>query len=173
MVKNCAIFFDRDGILIKAPIDKNNKPKSIKQVNEIEFVEGIENICQYYKKNFYLIMITNQPDVSRKVNTLENVSNINNYVKKKLDLDDVFVCYCGDDNCFNRKPNPGMILKAKKKYNLDLKKSYFIGDRWRDIEASSKAGCISILLNYNYNEIIKIKPDFMVLKLKETMDIIK
>ena len=173
MVKNRAIFFDRDGILIKAPVDKLNKPKSIKKLNEINFIDSIDMICSVFRSDFYLIMITNQPDVSRNENSLKNVEDINKFIKKKLSLDDIFVCYCDDDSCPNRKPNPGMILKAKKKYNLDLKKSYFIGDRWRDIGASSKAGCKSILLNYNYNEIINIDPNFTVTNLRETIGIIK
>tara|TARA_B100000989_G_scaffold296756_1_gene280690 strand:+ start:725 stop:1246 length:522 start_codon:yes stop_codon:yes gene_type:complete len=173
MVKNRAIFFDRDGILIKAPIDNSNKPKSIKEVGEIEYVENITEVCRAYKSRFYLIMVTNQPDVNRKVNTLKNVQDINNEIKKKLELDDIFICYSDDDNCLDRKPNPGMIMKAQKKYQLNLKKSYFIGDRWRDIEASFNAGCKSILLNYNYSETINISPDFIIENLKQLKEIIK
>ena len=172
MVKKNAIFFDRDGVLIKAPVDQHNKPKSIKTYDQIEWADNINKICSFYKKNYYLIMVTNQPDVTRKVNSLKNVIRINAEIKKKLDLDDIFVCYC-DDTCSNRKPNPGMILNAKKKYNLDLKKCYFIGDRWRDVEASYNAGCESILLDYNYNEEIKIKPNFKIKNLKEIYGIIK
>ena len=172
MVKENAIFFDRDGVLIKAPVDSNNKPKSIKTHDQIEWIEDIENICSFYKKNYYLFMVTNQPDVARKKNSIKNIEKINYEIKKKLDLDDIFVCYC-DDKCFNRKPNPGMILNAKKKYNLNLNKSFFIGDRWRDIEASYNAGCESILLDYNYNEKINIKPSYKINKLIEIYQIIK
>ena len=66
-----------------------------------------------------------------------------------------------------------MILNAKKKYNLNLNKSFFIGDRWRDIEASYNAGCESIFLDYNYNEEIKIKPNYKIKKLVEIFKIIK
>ncbi len=172
MVNKNAIFFDRDGVLIKAPVDKDNKPKSIKTYDQIEWVDNIENICSFYKKNYYLIMVTNQPDVTRKVNSLKNVEKINVEIKKKLDLDDIFVCYC-DSKCFNRKPSPGMVLDAKKKYNLNLSKCFFIGDRWRDVEASYNAGCESILLDYNYNEEIKRKPSYKINNLKEIYEIIK
>lgn len=172
MVKKSAIFFDRDGVLIKAPVDNNNKPKSIKTYDQIEWIDDIENICSFYKKNYYLIMVTNQPDVTRKINSIKNVKKINSEIKKKLDLDDIFVCYC-DNNCFNRKPNPGMILNAKKKFNLNLSKCFFIGDRWRDIEASHNAGCESIFLDYNYNEDVKIEPNYKIKKLKEIYQIIK
>ena len=172
MVKQNAIFFDRDGVLIKAPVDVNNKPKSIKTYDQIELVNNIENICSFYKKNYYLIMVTNQPDVTRKVNSLKNVDKINAELKKRLDLDDIFVCYC-DNTCFNRKPNPGMILNAQKKYNLNLEKCFFIGDRWRDVEASHNAGCESIFLDYNYSEELKIKPNFKINNLNEIYEIIR
>ena len=87
-------------------------------------------------------MITNQPDYLRKKNSKKNISQINYYLKKKLLLDDIFVCFHDDSsNCICRKPKPGMLFKAKKKHNINLKQSYFIGDRWRDIEASKKTKC--------------------------------
>ena len=111
---NRAIFLDRDGVIIKAPTI-NNKPKSIKKLKELEFIKGIIKFCRYFKKKkFFLIMITNQPEVSRKKNSKKNVIKINNFIKEKLKLDDIFVCYSNDDKCLDRKPNPGMVLKSKK-----------------------------------------------------------
>jgi D-glycero-D-manno-heptose 1,7-bisphosphate phosphatase len=89
-MKKKAIFFDRDGVLIKAPIDKEKKPKSIINVDQIELCENINDICEFYRKDFYLIMVTNQPDVSRKINTKANVDSINNYLKDILNLNDIF-----------------------------------------------------------------------------------
>jgi D-glycero-D-manno-heptose 1,7-bisphosphate phosphatase len=167
-----AIFFDRDGVLIKAPIDKNNKPKSIINVDQIELSENIYDICEYYRKDFYLIMITNQPDVSRKVNTKTNVDLINMYLKNILNLNDVFVCYCSDDNCKNRKPNAGMLFKAKDKYGLDIKSCYFIGDRWRDIDAGYKFGCKTILIDRGYSEKLNFRPNYVIKSLKDIFSII-
>ena len=173
MVKNVAIFFDRDGVLIQAPINKFNKPISIKNKNEIKLLDNIEKVCKYFKEKYYLIMITNQPDVSRKNNSKENIEEINLELKNKLNLDDIYVCYCDTDKCPNRKPNPGMILNAQKKYKLNLKNSYFIGDRWRDIDASFSAGCKSIFIDYNYDEILNKNPNFTIKNLNEVLNIIK
>ena len=63
--------------------------------------------------------------------------------------------------------------KAKKKHKINLKKSYIIGDRWRDIEAGKKAKCKTILLDHNYKEKIKIKPDFNVKKIIQVLKVIK
>ena len=95
-------------------------------------------------------MITNQPDFSRKKNTKKNINEINNYLKKKLRLDCMFTCFCANNKCANRKPNPGMIKKSELEFNLDLSKSVMIGDKTSDIEAGKNAGIgLNILISPN------------------------
>jgi D-glycero-D-manno-heptose 1,7-bisphosphate phosphatase len=171
-IKEAAIFFDRDGVLIEAPLI-NKKPTSVQSLKDVKLCKNILEICKYYKKNYYLIMITNQPDYSRGVNSKKNIININNFLKKKLNLDMIYVCYSDNEKCIDRKPNPGMLLKAKKKYKINLKKSFMIGDRWRDIGAGNKAGCATIFIDRNYSEKMRYKPKYSVIKLKEIFSIIK
>ena len=91
---------------------------------------------------------------------------MNNFLKKEIELDDIFVCYHDDkDNCNCRKPKPGLLLQAGKKWNVDFKKSFMIGDRWRDIQAGEKVGCKTIYLDYNYKDIKPKNPDFVTDKL--------
>ena len=172
MKKKIAIFFDRDGVLIEAPI-LDGKPQSTRELKDIKLCKGILKLCKKYKKKYLLIMVRNQPDYLRKKNTKKNIQTINQYLKKKLYLDDIYVCYSDDDNCYNRKPNPGMIYHAQKKYNINLKKSYFIGDRWRDIGAGNKAKCTTIFINRNYSEKNIFKPKFNVKEINEILKIIK
>ena len=80
-IKEAAIFFDRDGVLIDAPLI-NKKPTSVQSLKDVKLCKNILEICKYYKKNYYLIMITNQPDYSRGVNSKKNIININNFLKK-------------------------------------------------------------------------------------------
>ena len=168
-----AIFLDRDGVLVEAPTIRN-KPKSIKKLKELKFINGVISFCNYYKKkNFLLIMVTNQPEVSRGKNSKKNVIEINNFIQQKLKLDDLFVCYSNDDKNFNRKPNPGMVLKSKSKHKLNLKKSYIIGDRWRDIGVAHNSGCISIFIERNYDEKMIFKPTHIVKKIRDIYKIIK
>ena len=169
---NKAIFLDRDGVLIKAPVQRGI-PKSSKNLNDIFLCDHIENFCKFYKNKFLLIMTTNQPDFSRGENSKENIVNINNYLKNKLALDDVYVCYCDDDNCINRKPNPGMLNKCEKKYKLKMSECFIIGDRWRDIGAGKNAQCKTIFIDYGYKEKNDYLPDFTVKNLKEVFNIIK
>lgn len=167
-----AIFFDRDGVLINAPVICG-KPKSIQTIKELKFCPEIIKICKYYKKYFYLIMVTNQPDFTRKVNTKKNINEINSYIKKKLNLDDVYTCYSDNDKDKDRKPNIGMLQKAKKKYQINFKKSYIVGDRWRDIGAGNKANCSSILIDRKYNEKMIFKPKHKINRLSKIYSIIK
>ncbi len=168
---NRAIFFDRDGVLITAPLGKNNKPESAQTLSRINLTPGIIKLCRNLKKKYYLFMITNQLDFARKKNTKKNINQINVFLKNKLNLDDVFVCFCKDDSCKNRKPNPGMLMQAKKKFNVNLKKSFFIGDRWRDIDAGKKVGCKTIFIDYSYNEKLNNKPDYVVKNVKDIINL--
>lgn len=170
-IKEAAIFFDRDGVLIEAPLI-NKKPTSVQSLKDVKLCKNILEICKYYKKNYYLIMVTNQPDYSRGVNSKKNIVNINNFLKKKLNLDMIYVCYSDNEKCIDRKPNPGMLLKAKKKYKINLKKSFMIGDRWRDVGAGNRAGCRTIFIDRNYSEKLIYKPNYSIRKLKDILLII-
>ena len=173
MRTNRAIFFDRDGTLISAPLDVNNKPKSIKNLCQIQIEKEAIQICKFLSKHFLLFLITNQPEVPRLVNSRVNVESINNFLKQKLILSEVMTNYSNDENNFYRKPNPGMILKLSKKYNINIKKSYLIGDRWRDIDAGNKVGCNTIFIEKYYNEKLNTKPRFVVKKLQQILKYIK
>jgi len=81
------------------------------------------------------------------------VEEINDRVKRDLGLDDFKVCFHDDkDNCACRKPRPGLFQEAAQTWGLDLKASYVVGDRWRDVEAGASAGCQTIFIDYGYQE---------------------
>ena len=73
----------------------------------------------------------------------------------KLTIDDVFYCLHDDDMCRCRKPLPGLIFSAQKKWNIDLKKSIMIGDTEKDYYAAKNADIRFYLLsnkhNFNFN----------------------
>ena len=161
MVKKKAIFFDRDGVLVKTKIIKK-KPVAIKNKNEIKILRGIIPLCKKLEKKYLMFMVTNQPDVSKNKITKKNVKCINFFLKEKLNLKKTYTCYCNNDKCYNRKPNPGMLKKAIKKYNITPEKSFLIGDRWKDIVAGKRASCKTILLKKNYSNIKKCNPDYII-----------
>ena len=157
-----SVFLDRDGVINKVYI-KDGLPQSPNSLNELKILPGVkESIIKLKKLNFICLMVTNQPNVSRKKIDKNSVIQMNNFLKNEIALDDIFVCYHDDsDNCNCRKPKPGLLLQAGKKWDVDFKKSFMIGDRWKDIQAGEKVGCKTIFLDYKYNEKKPKKPDFV------------
>jgi len=156
-----AIFLDRDGVINKAFI-KDGLPKSPNSLSELKILPGVkESILRLKELDFICLVVTNQPDVPRGKINKNTVIEMNNFLKKEIELDDIFVCYHDDkDNCNCRKPKPGLLLQAIKKWNVDFKKSFIIGDRWRDIQAGEKIGCKTIFIDYKYKEKKPNNPDF-------------
>ena len=164
MYSKRAIFLDRDGVLIKA-LRYKKKPYSIRKFKDIKILKNAQESLSLVREKFLLIMITNQPDVSRKKIKKKTVIRINKFLKKKLGLHDVYVCYHDSMNlCECRKPKPGMILKAQKKWKINLRRSYLIGDRNIDIQAGVSVGCKNFFINYNYNEDLPKKKNCIYIK---------
>jgi len=167
-----AVFFDRDGTLIKTFV-KKNKPLAINNIKDLKLFNNAKFVIDRLSKNYKIFIITNQPDVARGLNSKKNVIEINSKLKKLLSLNKIYTSYSSNDENYFRKPNPGMILKAKKEFNLNLKKSYVIGDREKDIIAGAKAGCKTILIKKSYNNHKTIKCSHLITKLKDILRIIK
>ena len=169
-----AVFLDRDGVINKTIIE-GGLPTSPNSLDELEILPSVkESILRLKKLNFICLLVTNQPNVTREKIDKSTVIKMNNFLKKKIQLDDIFVCYHDDkDNCNCRKPKPGLLLLAGKKWNVDFKKSFMIGDRWRDIQAGEKVGCKTIYLDYNYKDIKPKNPDFVTDKLLNAVYLIE
>ncbi len=91
-----------------------------------------------------------------------------------LPLDRVEVCYDpghGVPSEF-RKPAPGMLLSAARELGIDLRQSWMVGDRWRDIDCGAAAGCRAIFVDHGYDEKLKARPDFTVRSLSEAAEVI-
>jgi D-glycero-D-manno-heptose 1,7-bisphosphate phosphatase len=167
------VFFDRDGTLIKSKII-DNKLIAIRDLSDFELVANARKTLMEIKSRGYkLILATNQPDVSRGLVTKNFVDNINEFLKVHLELDLVKVVYEIEKNDTKRyKPAPGMLLEAAVELNIDLQKSFMVGDRWRDIDAGKNAGCKTILIKSQNIEGMRQKPDFEVDSLSELLELI-
>ena len=157
-----ALFFDRDGTIIRSKISNKNKPIAIKKIEECKIYPSAKRILNKLKKNYLIFLITNQPDVKRKKNSKTNVIKINKYLKENLPIKKVYTCYCDSNKCRFRKPNIGMLKESSKKYKVNLTKSYVVGDRWKDIEAGRNANCKTIFIDRKYSERLKSKPDHSI-----------
>lgn len=171
-MKRKTVFLDSDGVLNTAMIDKDGKPVAPTMLSELEIPEEVKPALDRLKSAGYLLIcVTNKPDVERGSMTQQTLDDIINKIRQELPLDDIFICYHEGSPCY--KPNPGLLLDADKKYDIDLPQSYMIGDRWRDIGAGQNAGCKTIWINRHYTEKAPNPPaDFTVYSLKEAADLI-
>jgi len=167
-----AVFLDRDGVLNEVVV-RNGKPFAPASLAELQIPPGTkEALMRLKEQEFLLLVITNQPDVSRGSQKREVVEEINRHLQSKLPLDDIFTCYHDDqDACDCRKPQPGMVMRAAEQYGIDLRRSFLAGDRWRDIDAGARAGCRTIWIDRGYDEQSPtVAPDIRVASLPEAVD---
>ena len=169
-----AIFLDRDGVLNNVNVNKG-KPFSPSSFKEFKVLPNVRSTIEKFKLlNYLCIVVTNQPDISRGKISKNEVSKMNNYLKKQIKIDDLFACYHDDvDECECRKPKPGLLFFAGKKWDIDFKKSYLIGDREKDILAGNAAGCKTIFIDNNYGEKKPLSQNFTITSLEQTLKIIK
>jgi D-glycero-D-manno-heptose 1,7-bisphosphate phosphatase len=163
-----AIFLDRDGVINQA-IVREGKPYPPTRLKDVVILQGVkETLERLHKAGYSLIVVTNQPDVSRGKVTRQQVDEINNYLLSNLIIDEILTCFHDDfENCNCRKPKPGLLIEASKSKGIDLAESYMIGDRWRDIECGQNAGCKTIFINYHYQEKQPVGFNFETTSLKE------
>ena len=159
--KQRAIFIDRDGTI-------NVSKGFISKADDLELIPGsIEAIKAINKSGALAIVITNQPVIARGECSFEELHNIHNKLKTLLGekgafVDDIFYCPHHPDkgfegevpelkfDCECRKPKTGMINEAVKKYNIDLSKSYMVGDSTMDLETARNAGVKSVLVDTGF-----------------------
>ena len=159
--KQRAIFLDRDGTM-------NVSKGFISKADDLELIPGtIDAIKAINKSGALAIVITNQPVIARGECSFEELHNIHNKLKTLLGekgafVDDIFYCPHHPDkgfegevpelkfDCECRKPKTGMIEEAVKKYNIDLSKSYMVGDSTMDLETARNAGIKSVLVDTGF-----------------------
>lgn len=152
---NKAIFLDRDGVI--------NKEKSyITDLAELEIYPFIMEAMDIFKElNYLTVVVTNQSAVARGMLSEEKLKEINTFLQESLKLDAVYYCphlppsdgfevppYNIECDC--RKPKSGMILKAIDEFNINVEKSFFIGDRATDIILGQNVKLKTILVNSGY-----------------------
>jgi D-glycero-D-manno-heptose 1,7-bisphosphate phosphatase len=169
----CAVFLDRDGVINRTFV-RDGKPYPPACLSEVEILPKVKLALNNLKAAGYLlIVVTNQPDVATGKTPKFVVDQINKFLVDSLPIDEIRTCYHEDkDGCKCRKPFPGLLFDAAKDYQVNLKGSFMIGDRWRDIEAGSAAGCKTFFINYGYQEKQPDFPDFIVSSLAEAAQII-
>ena len=168
-----AIFLDRDGVINRGYVEngKSYAPRRIEDFKLLPYVK--ESIKKLINNGFLIIIVTNQPDISNGLLSLEVLHLMHNKLRKKLAVTDIYFCpHSKNENCECRKPKPGMIVAAAKKYKINFSKSFLVGDRASDIEAGKKVGCRLIFINRNYKEPKPISQELTVNNLKSATNYI-
>jgi D-glycero-D-manno-heptose 1,7-bisphosphate phosphatase len=170
-----AVFLDRDGVLNRVII-RDGQPHPPFRVEDFELYGDVADGCARLKAaGFLLIVITNQPDVGRGIQSPEAIQAMHLKMQAALPgLDSIEVCYHAGvrygERCDCRKPRPGLILRAAAELKIDLCASYVIGDRWRDIDCARAAGCRAIFIQRDYQETLHEAPDFTVANFRDAVD---
>lgn len=151
--KQKAVFWDRDGVVNEVVIDPDGYHRSPRALSELVLREGIQEAVEAARRLGYLnIVITNQPEVTRGLIARDELEKIHSFLQQSLHIDDVFTCLHDEsDECECRKPKPGMLLNAAKKWNIDPGQSFMVGDRAKDVEAGKSAGVKTVILDMPYN----------------------
>ena len=168
-MKPC-IFFDRDGIVNVAPVTRYVEKLSDFHLQEPFFhAVKIANKCGYETA-----IITNQKGVSTGATPLAELQAMHNLIRQEiksrgLRMLDIIYCAGTEDTDPRRKPNPGMLYEAAEKHDLDLSRSWMIGDNQSDILTGQRAGCRTIFVG---TKKLDLKPDFAIPDIDQLPDIL-
>lgn len=168
-----AVFIDRDGVIFVPIIREGfSVPTSPFKREEFKMFENIKQALDIIGSlGFLRILVTNQPDIAYGYVLVEDWYWMQKHIED-LPFDDIFICFhTRYEGCLCKKPNPGMILDAAKKWGIDLARSYMVGDTAADTGAAKEAGVKSILLTRDYN--VGVKSDFVAGSLFEAALLIK
>jgi D-glycero-D-manno-heptose 1,7-bisphosphate phosphatase len=142
-----AVFLDRDGVI------NENRADYVKSWEEFVFLPNVfEPLRQLAQNGLLTIVVTNQSAINRGLISREMVETIHRQMCEVVSrnggrIDAVLTCpHRPDENCCCRKPEPGLLLQAAERFDLDLARSYLIGDAFCDIAAGLAVGCRSILV---------------------------
>jgi D-glycero-D-manno-heptose 1,7-bisphosphate phosphatase len=158
--------------VINRAVVRDGRPYPPSSVEELDLLPGVAAALLRLKTAGYLlIVVTNQPDVARGTQSRGTVEAIHARLASLLPIDDIRACYHDDgDACACRKPKPGLILDSARAHGVDLHTSVMVGDRWRDIEAGTLAGCVTVFLDHGYAERRPGKPDAVFGSLPEAVE---
>jgi D,D-heptose 1,7-bisphosphate phosphatase len=178
-----AVFFDRDGTLI-------GNPGYLNHPDQVELLDGAgEAVRELRALGYRTVVVSNQSGVARGIVTEEMLGRIHERLGELLavkgaSLDKIYYCPYHPDGVVPeyrkdsewRKPRPGMLLAAADEMQIELTRSWMIGDNERDVEAGRSAGCRTILISstrseFGYPE--KARPDHIAVNLREAVNIVK
>jgi D-glycero-D-manno-heptose 1,7-bisphosphate phosphatase len=176
-IRKSAVFLDRDGVLNRTVV-RDGRPFPPARIEEFEIYPDAFSACTQLKAGgFLLVVITNQPDVGRGTQSRDIIEAMHAKLRAAIPaLDAIEVCFhagaAHGEPCECRKPKPAMLLRAAAALHIDLRGSFLIGDRWRDVDCAHAAGCRAVFIDRGYRETLREKPEFTVANLSDAVSTI-
>ena len=140
------IFLDRDGVI-------NKEVGYLHKIEDFKFINGVFEACRYFQSlDYQIIVVTNQSGIGRGYYDKDAFHVVNSWMleqfkNKRIEILDVFFCpHTPESNCDCRKPKPGMFNQANEKHDIDMEKSWMIGDKEADVAAANAAGIQNTIL---------------------------
>ena len=147
-----AVILDRDGVLNRKP----PRAEYVRNWSEFQWLPGAKNALRLlHDRGYRVIVVSNQAGLARGAMTGRDLAGIHESMKREAEraggrIDAIYYCpHDWDAGCECRKPNPGMLFRAQKDFNLDLSRVCFAGDDDRDAAAAEQAGCSFVLITEN------------------------
>ena len=140
-----AIFFDRDGTL-------NFDDGYTYKTGDYRLLSGVIETLKLLKEKFVFFVVTNQSGVSKGYFSLDDVHRYNDMMIAELsgegiEIKKIYICpHDPDEGCDCRKPKTKFIIEASKEFDIDLSKSFVVGDHPCDVEMGKRSGCKSVYL---------------------------
>jgi D-glycero-D-manno-heptose 1,7-bisphosphate phosphatase len=157
-----AIFLDRDGTLIE-------EVNYLSRVEELRLFPSTRAAVRSFKDNGFLVLVvTNQSGIGRGIFSVEAMHSIHQQIQAELDgaIDQFYFCpHLPCDGCVCRKPNPGMIKAAQSEFEIDMERSWTVGDKKIDVETGQVAGLRTALVLTGYGtqhrDLLKRSPNII------------
>jgi D-glycero-D-manno-heptose 1,7-bisphosphate phosphatase len=148
-----AVFLDRDGVVNRAEV-RDGKPYAPRRVQDFRLLPGAAGAVRLLRDaGFLVVVITNQPDIANGYVAAPVVEAMHQALRRRLPIDAIEMCPHGDaDGCRCRKPQPGLLVDAADRLGIDLKTSFMVGDRAKDVLAGRAVGCYTVFIDRGYRE---------------------
>ena len=165
------MFLDRDGVLVREIVRDGDAFAPTRLEDFVLVHEAAAQVDRLRAAGLVCIVFTNQPEVARGLLAPDTLEQMHQQLRSTVAVDDIVICpHVDADACLCRKPSPGMLRQAAERWDLDLERSFVVGDRWRDIDAGRAAGCYTVLIERAYSKCTTA--DACVSTLPEAVDLI-
>lgn len=168
-----AVFLDRDGVLNNVVL-RNGEIGSPRALDEFKLLPGVGPAVAGLKRaGLLVVVVTNQPDLARGFLTPAELERMHERLRGMVAVDAIYTCWHDEeDGCGCRKPKPGLLFRAAQEWGISLKKSWLVGDGWKDIEAGKAAECRTVLLRNPDRDPAGIAPDLVLPDLPKVVGVI-